>query len=136
MTSFRLTCESGFRRDSMMSRWLWHVVWPVLLVVTGCAVQPPATDAPEAVWLQHQADIEQLKSWQVQGRLALRVRDEGWTAGFDWQQKEQVWRISLSGPFGQGVVQLHGDQRGVWLEQAGRTWSRAVGRWTTVVTFR
>jgi outer membrane lipoprotein LolB len=120
MTNFCQICESGCWRDSPMSDWLWRAVWPVLLVVAGCAVQPPASEAPEAVWLEHQANIEQLTSWQVQGRLALRVRNEGWTAGFDWQQKEQAWHIRLSGPFGQGVVELHGDTRGVWLQQAGR----------------
>lgn len=120
MTSLRLTVAASFWRDARIHAWLWHAVWPVLLVVGGCAVQPPVTETPETVWLQHQTNIEQLTRWQVQGRLALRLGDEGWTAGFDWQQQEQVWRIRLSGPFGQGVVELHGDRRGVWLQQAGR----------------
>jgi outer membrane lipoprotein LolB len=91
-----------------------------LLVMAACTVQPPLTDVPDAAWLEHRASLEQLTHWQVQGRLALRVRDEGWTASFDWQQHDLVWRIRLSGPFGQGVVELQGNPSGVWLQQAGR----------------
>ena len=93
---------------------------PVLAVfILGCAAQPPRP-GPQAqsAWLQHRATLEALHDWQVQGRVALRTDDEGWSANFDWQQRGSDYRIRLRGPFGQGAVELHGNELGVWLQQA------------------
>jgi len=98
------------------TRWLWLLI-PVLAV--GCATRPPVA-APEAepAWLEHRAALEALRDWQVQGRVALSTDNEGWNASFDWQQRGKNYRIRLRGPFGQGAVELHGGQHGVWLKRA------------------
>jgi len=98
------------------TRWLSLLI---LVLAGGCATRPPVL-APEAepAWLEHRAALEALRDWQVQGRVALRTEDEGWSASFDWQQRGENYRIRLRGPFGQGAVELRGGQHGVWLKRA------------------
>lgn len=93
---------------------------PVLTVfILGCASQPPQpSPQAQSAWLEHRATLEALSNWQVQGRVALRTDDEGWSANFDWQQRGTDYRIRLRGPFGQGAVELHGSALGVWLQRA------------------
>lgn len=93
---------------------------PVLAVfILGCASQPTSLEPQaESAWLQHRATLETLHDWQVQGRVAMRTADEGWSASFDWQQRGAEYRIRLRGPFGQGALELHGNASGVWLQQA------------------
>jgi len=95
------------------------IIW--LLVISGCATQPSITPpADEAVWLAHQARAQALTTWQVRGRVAISREQEGWNASFDWQQREEEFRIRLRGPFGQGAIELHGSPAGVWLKQKDR----------------
>jgi len=96
--------------------WLWLAG---LLVLSGCASRAPVSPAgSEADWLAHQAALQTLTHWRVQGRIAVRTASEGWSANFDWQQRGEDYRIRVRGPFGQGAVELHGNSLGVWLKRA------------------
>ena len=107
---------AGFAR-----RLLRHVLWWFnVLLLSACATRPPAPPADPAAWRAHRAALENLSQWQVQGRVGVRAGEEGWNASFDWQQQDQDYRIRLRGPFGQGAVELHGNDQGVWLKQADR----------------
>ena len=91
----------------------------VVATLAACATRPPVSaPATQAAWLAHRASIEALTHWQVQGRVAVRAEDEGWSAHFDWKQTDQDYQIRLRGPFGQGAVELHGNGQGVWLKRA------------------
>lgn len=95
------------------------LVW--LLLAYGCATRPPiSSPADETIWLAHQARVQVLNDWQVQGRVGIRREQEGWNASFDWQQRGAEYRIRLRGPFGQGAIELHGNPAGVWLKQKDR----------------
>ncbi len=90
-----------------------------VLLLTACASRPPLpTPAPEAVWEAHRERVASLRDWQVQGRVAIRDSEDGWHAAFDWQQRGARYRLRLRGPFGQGAVELRGDEQGVWLRRA------------------
>ena len=96
--------------------------WPLLaavLLFAGCAVQP-VPPASESAWRAHRARIATLDDWQVQGRVAIRNADDGWNAAFDWQQQGRHYRLRLRGPFGQGALELRGDDDGVWLQRQDR----------------
>lgn len=89
----------------------------VSLLAGGCAVQPPVPPADDSAWLAHRARIDQLSEWQLQGRVAIRNAEDGWHAAFDWQQQGRQYRLRLRGPFGQGALELRGDDSGVWLQR-------------------
>lgn len=96
--------------------YLLLIVWTLL--ATACATRP--ADSPssaEGAWLGHQARVQSLDDWKVQGRVAVRRDQEGWNANFDWQQRGEEYRIRLRGPFGQGAVELYGNSAGVWLKR-------------------
>jgi outer membrane lipoprotein LolB len=112
---FSATAERPSRY--LLRRGAW---WFGLLLLSACATRPPAPPAERAAWQAHRAALETLTHWQVQGRVGVRAGDEGWNASFDWQQQDQEYRIRLRGPFGQGAVELHGNEQGVWLKQADR----------------
>jgi len=97
-----------------MNRW---VVVFLLLGLAGCAstpVLPPAAD-PAQAWLEHRQQLARLQDWQITGRIAIRTENEGWHASLDWRQQAQGYLINLTGPLGQGSVQLEGDGRRVTL---------------------
>ena len=97
-------------------RWLWLAV---VAFLTACATRPAVSPTvSEASWLQHRAALQALTHWEVRGRMAVRTETEGWTAHFDWKQRDEEYLIRLRGPFGQGAVELHGDGQGVWLRRA------------------
>jgi len=101
------------------------------VLLNACATRPPVTGpAPESAWLQHRASLEALSDWQARGRVAIRRDDDGWNAGFDWQQSGDSYRIRLRGPFGQGGIELHGDRAGVWLQRENEApvYARSVDR--------
>lgn len=56
--------------------------------------------------------------WQFQGRIAIRRGDEGWHAGLFWQSSASGYQIKISGPLGQGVMHLTGNEQGVFLQTA------------------
>lgn len=91
----------------------------VLLLAGGCATRPPVRETvAESVWLAHRTTLETLTDWQVQGRVAIRRGEDGWNASFDWRQRRDSYRIRLRGPFGQGGIELHGDNLGVWMRRS------------------
>jgi len=105
------------------SRFYLHL--PLLLgslLVGACATTRPPTggSAAESVWLEHRAKLEALTDWQVQGRVAIRRGDDGWSASFDWRQRQDSYRIRLRGPFGQGGIELRGDNLGVWMRRGNK----------------
>lgn len=97
-----------------MKHWL---VALLLLGLGGCAgtpTLPPVAD-PAQAWQSHRQALERLHDWQLTGRIAIRTENEGWHASLDWRQQAQGYLINLTGPLGQGSVQMEGDGRHVTL---------------------
>ena len=56
--------------------------------------------------------------WRALGKLAARTGDGNWSASLDWRQAEEGFRLRLSGPFGQGALQVEGSPGTVELTTA------------------
>ncbi|MFP4695977.1 lipoprotein insertase outer membrane protein LolB [Thiohalospira sp.] len=90
----------------------------VLLLLTGCATapEPESVDDREAAWERHRLLVSGARDWELDGRVAIRAREEGSRASLAWEQRGERWRVSLSGPFGSGEVVLRGGPDGAVLE--------------------
>lgn len=88
-----------------------------VVLITGCTPfwQSKPSQTPDALWQQRQMQQAELKTWAFKGRTAIVQGNEGWNAGINWEEQEQVFHIRLSGPFSQGGVELDGDQDTVTL---------------------
>ena len=85
----------------------------VILLLTACAQQPKRPTVSDAVdakkWTQHAKSLEKISRWQLQGRIGIRSPDRALSASIVWQQHQESFDIRLSGPFGQGALQLNGN---------------------------
>lgn len=91
----------------------------LILLISGCAVtqvsKSPVADVEQA-WLAHQASLTNLTSWTSSGRIVGRTEEQGWSASFQWLQQGDEYHLSLTGPLGQGRVQLDGNALGVSMQ--------------------
>ena len=67
-----------------------------------------------------------IERWRAIGRLAVRIGDgsgggdgaRSWSGTLDWRQERDDFRLRLSGPLGQGALQVEGGPEGVALTTA------------------
>jgi outer membrane lipoprotein LolB len=81
----------------------------LVLLLSGCAALPvpetaPATSNPATV-----------TDWTITGRISLTRGEEGWHAGLDWENRADRYHLQVTGPLGQGALQLSGTPAGVTL---------------------
>ena len=92
---------------------------PWIAILSACAVtpvsKPPVSDVEQA-WVERQAALTGLAGWKVNGRIAGRTEDSGWSANFQWTQRGYDYHLSLNGPLGQGRVELDGNTLGVSMQ--------------------
>lgn len=96
-------------------------------VVAGCETSPetrPVAD-PERAFAERQVRIAALDEWTALGKLAVRAPDDAWTVNVRWHQAGERYAIRLSGPLGQGIMELDGTRAGVELRTADNDVLRA-----------
>src|SRR5690554_1612239 len=87
------------------------------LLLSHCALLPgPAPSAP-INQQAHEQRLRAIKHWQLQAKVGLRSATQNGSARLNWQQAPGDFKISLSGPLGQGRVELTGNANGVVLTQ-------------------
>ncbi|MGO9515345.1 MAG: lipoprotein insertase outer membrane protein LolB [Steroidobacteraceae bacterium] len=85
-------------------------------VLAGCAAVRPAL-AP-APWEQRLADLQHSSTWQLDGRAAVALGQQGWQASLDWRQSGEASEVHLAGPFGVGALVLKMTPAGLSLNGA------------------
>ena len=101
----------------------------VILLLAGCAslpepvmIKPVAVADPETAWQQRQANLADVHTWHLRGRVSLRSEEESWILKVDWQQQNQKrFKILLSGPFS-SMLQLSGNGSNVELNDGEQRW--------------
>lgn len=56
-----------------------------------------------------------IEAWKINGRISLTRGEQGWHAGLDWETQADHYRLQVTGPLGQGALQVTGDAAGVTL---------------------
>jgi outer membrane lipoprotein LolB len=79
--------------------------WAALALVValgGCRTLP-APPAPDAA---ARATLATLSDWHASGRVAVRSADQGFSASFDWRERDGRGELGVRGPFGAGAVRI------------------------------
>jgi len=102
----------------------------LFLLLHGCAsapIAPPINYLPtEDAWAVHQVQLETLENWQIRGKFSIKQHNAATSANLTWQQRdEDHYEIALSGPLGQGTVQLSGRPNQVVFKDARGNIDRA-----------
>lgn len=81
-----------------------------LLVLAGCETLAPRVEGPADLqaWQERRAWLEELDSWQLEGRVAIAAYDDGWNANVDWVQVGEHLDVNFSGPLGVGSARIAG----------------------------
>ncbi|CCE25034.1 lipoprotein insertase outer membrane protein LolB [Methylotuvimicrobium alcaliphilum] len=91
------------RKQYTKSRYGWSVL--VLSVLTGCSTSPIKDLA--AYSELGRGEFYQLREWSLDGRVSLTAQHDSWTAAIEWRRADSEEMIRVSGPFGQGAVDIH-----------------------------
>lgn len=93
------------------------VVGLITILLSGCArfgTQPGAGELTE--------------NWALSGKMAVRNATEASSFNVDWEQRAQDFEIELSGPLGQGAVQISGEPGEVTLTKGSDQVTRSTLR--------
>jgi outer membrane lipoprotein LolB len=77
----------------------------LLVLCAGCVTHPPATPATES-WQQRRVRLQQLEQFGFKGRLAAAIRNDGFNASLQWQQRGERSTIDLRAPLGFGSMHI------------------------------
>lgn len=95
-------------------------------ILTACATGPQRPDeAPDYMaWADRSLTLTGIQAWSMEGRVALRTEDDGWTASLSWSQWRDFMEFHLRGSFGIGSTRVHGTTDRIVIENGrGETWA-------------
>jgi len=99
----------------------------VLVTFAGCARQPVTLPLPDrtALWDAHSARLSALQEWQFRGRIAVRLKQDAWSATLYWRETRGTYTLRVVAPLGRGTFELSGSAAGVELHTADNRILRA-----------
>jgi len=80
-----------------------------LLLVSCVAIQEQITTEPSG-WVAEQQKRQQIKNWEIRGRLGVHTENNGGSLDIIWKQVAQDYSIHLIAPFGAGNYHIQGDE--------------------------
>ncbi|MHB1869665.1 MAG: lipoprotein insertase outer membrane protein LolB [Steroidobacteraceae bacterium] len=75
------------------------------LVLSACQTVP-VPPAPTTAWNVRRPLLQGLSRFELTGRVAVAVGQQGFNADIRWRQSAPGTRMTLSGPFGAGATQV------------------------------
>lgn len=85
-----------------------------LLLISACASRPEVQYAVNAQ--SHQSKMQQVRNWQIRGKLAFRSEQDKFSANLNWRQQEEDFRLNLSSFLGTNILLLEKHQGRVELQ--------------------
>jgi outer membrane lipoprotein LolB len=87
------------------------IVFCFVLSLMGCStLRPPANQ--QVSWEVREAQLSQLKNFNVQGVLGIRQGKQAQKASFYLTQRDDQYQLSFYGPLGMGHILIKGDANG------------------------
>jgi outer membrane lipoprotein LolB len=90
-------------------------------VLAGCAALRPKerpAAAPSASWDERRKDLERARQWDLDGRAAVALGQQGWQASLNWRQSGADSELHLAGPLGVGALMIKVTPAGLSLNGA------------------
>jgi outer membrane lipoprotein LolB len=90
-------------------------------VLAGCAAlrpKEPSLPAAAASWDERRKDLEQATRWDLEGRAAVALGQQGWQASLNWRQTGADSELHLAGPLGIGALMIKVTPAGLSLNGA------------------
>ena len=90
-------------------------------ILSGCTALPPMpeTQQPVRSWQENVQWLDQQKKWAIKGKIGIRQDQQVTSANLSWNQRYDDYHIFMSGPLGQGAVDIQGNEQGVVLKISG-----------------
>jgi outer membrane lipoprotein LolB len=89
----------------------------IVAALAGCKTLPPAP--PEnAPWDVRKAALQSRDRFDLKGRIAVAVAQQGFSAGLRWQQRGKQSQLALDGPLGVGGVRITSDGNSLKVQNA------------------
>lgn len=89
---------------------LFSIIFFLVSCATQPALPPPATPVTKSLWETHYKQLNAIKSWHMNGRIAVITATENWTANVHWQQRASTYQLIFKAPLGQSTMSLEGNQ--------------------------
>jgi outer membrane lipoprotein LolB len=90
--------------------------------LAGCATvrhaAPGAASAAPAPWDGRLGQLERAAAWQMEGRAAAALGQQGWQASLNWRQDGSSSDLHLAGPLGVGATEIKVTPTGLSLNGA------------------
>ena len=81
-----------------------------LLMLASCATVKEQITVEPAGWRAEQQKRQQIKSWEIRGRLGIQTENNGGSLDIIWKQAEQDFSIRLIAPLGGGNYLVQGSR--------------------------
>lgn len=85
-----------------------------VVLISACATRPPPSYSVNAQ--KHQQQLQQLRNWQIRGKLAFRSEQDKFSASLNWRQQNKDFRLNLSSFLGTNILLLEKHQGRVELQ--------------------
>jgi outer membrane lipoprotein LolB len=99
-----------------MRAWLPLLACVSLLV--GCKTAQVRPTVPLAPWDERVTALAHAHAWQLDGRAAAALGQQGWQASLDWRQSGSTSELHLAGPLGIGALVINMSPDGLALNGA------------------
>ncbi len=87
-----------------------------LVACSSVDTQPPVTTTS---WEEHQAAVNRLQSWDINGKIGIITQDSSNSASLKWRQEDLAYQIDIHGPLGQGGASIQGTPGNVTVNISG-----------------
>lgn len=86
------------------------VLLGVAAMLGACETTPEvvAVDDPERAFAERLVRLAAIEQWTAVGKLGIQSAEDSWSTGIQWRQNRDSYGIRLTGPLGQGLMELNG----------------------------
>lgn len=80
------------------------------MILSGCTTLLPQsqTSSDFEQWEAHKAQLTDLTEWQMNSRIFIQTKDDGFSSTIRWIQQGESYQLRFSAPFNQGIYHLTG----------------------------